>query len=139
MLIRVLPAKIGDAPSLGWVEIKLEPLMPGAKVVDLEAPMAFIALVTKFSWHFIAAHPFQPSVGSIGPLNNDRLDIGLFVQVSDCVQIGPSKSTYSSGLGPCDAGVCGSKVDCNQELSVRGVISLVKIQIRQSCQRLLRQ
>ena len=48
MLVGELPAEIGDAARLGWVEVELEPLMAGAEVVDLEAPMAFVAFISEF-------------------------------------------------------------------------------------------
>ena len=45
MLIGKLPAEVGYASRLRWVEVELEPLMTGAEVVDLKAPMAFVAFV----------------------------------------------------------------------------------------------
>ena len=48
MLVRKLSAEIGNTAWLGWVEVKLEPLMAGAEVIDLKAPVAFVAFVAEF-------------------------------------------------------------------------------------------
>lgn len=48
MLVRKLSAEIGNATGLGWVEVELEPLMAGAEVIDLKAPVAFVTFVTEF-------------------------------------------------------------------------------------------
>lgn len=45
MLVRELSAEIGDAAGLGWVEVELEPLMAGAEVINLKAPVAFVTFV----------------------------------------------------------------------------------------------
>lgn len=49
MLVRELPAEVGYTARLGWVEVKLEPLMAGTEVVDLKAPVALITFVAEFT------------------------------------------------------------------------------------------
>lgn len=49
MLVGELSAEVGDTARLGWVEVELEPLMTGAEVVDLEAPVALVAFVAEFT------------------------------------------------------------------------------------------
>ena len=79
MLIWVLPAQVRDPASLSGVEIELEPLMSRAEVVDLEAPVALVALIAKLSGNLIAAYTFKSAVNSVGPLYDDGLNIGLYI------------------------------------------------------------
>lgn len=54
VLVRILPAEIGDAAGLGWVQIELEPLMSGTEIIDLEAPVALIAFVSKLATFYVS-------------------------------------------------------------------------------------
>ena len=54
MLVRKLSAEVGYAARLRWVEVELKPLVTGAEVVDLKAPMAFAAFVAKFTESILA-------------------------------------------------------------------------------------
>lgn len=49
MLIRVLSTQVGYATGLIGVEIKFEPLVTRAKVIDLKSPLTFRPIVAQFA------------------------------------------------------------------------------------------
>ena len=49
MLVGKLSAEIGHATRLGWIEVQLEPLVTGAEVVNLEAPMTLTTFVSELT------------------------------------------------------------------------------------------
>lgn len=122
---------------MGWVEVELEPLVPGAEVVDLEAPMTCIALVAKLSWDLVATDAFKSSTGSVGPLYDDGLDVRLRTVLFDRRPLFLLLWTYSSCLSPGNTGISSSEIHSDQESAIRGIIRIIHAQSRHICCRFL--